>query len=55
MYSHKKCPCIIHNLKKKIDLNNNDNSLHIFVEFVVPLSDNETPECVLINMEFFSR
>lgn len=40
---------------KKIDLNNNDNSLHIFVEYVVPLSDNETPVCVLINMEFFSR
>lgn len=38
-----------------MDLNNNDNSLHIFVEFVVPLSDNETPVCVLINMEFFSR
>lgn len=38
-----------------MDLNNNDNSLHIFVEFVVPLSDNETPVWVLINMEFFLR
>lgn len=40
---------------KKIDLNNNDNSLYIFVEYVVFFFDNEIFVCVLINMEFFLR
>lgn len=40
-----------------MDLNNNDNSLYIFVEYVVYVFffDNEIFVCVLINMEFFLR
>lgn len=38
-----------------MDLNNNDNSLYIFVEFVVFFFDNEIFVWVLINMEFFLR
>lgn len=41
--------------KKQVDLNNNDNSLYIFVEYVVFFFDNEIFVWVLINMEFFLR